>query len=97
MMTSGGDGPPTTSEGMTDMDKAAKIAELKADSKRVYSASGNTVLCELADKYGVTTRRYEWWKESDRLQATFASKSDTKEIQGTILSAIRTQLRDLEA
>lgn len=78
------------------MDTAAKIADLKADSKIVYKA-GTTTLCHLADKYGVTTRRYEWWKQSDRFQVAFASKSDVKEIQSKIYATIKAQLRELEA
>lgn len=79
---------------MADMDKATKIADLTADSKLVYNG-GN--LATLAKKYGVTTRRYQWWKESDRFQPAFASKSDVKEMQGKLYSTIKTQLRELGA
>lgn len=76
------------------MDTAAKIADLNADAKSVYNGGS---LVKLADKYGVTTRRYEWWKQSDRFQVPFASKSDVKEIQSKIYATIKAQLRELEA
>lgn len=76
------------------MDTAAKIADLKADSKLVYNGGS---LVALAEKYGVTTRRYDWWKQSDRFQVAFPSKSDEKEMQSKLYATIKTQLKELGA
>lgn len=78
------------------MDTATKIAELNQDLKAVYKV-GDKALIELAEKYGVTTRRYEWWKQSDRFQVALPSKSDVKEMQGKVYGAIKTQLREMGA
>lgn len=78
----------------TEITKAQRIAELNADAKSVYNGGSLTTL---ADKYGVTTRRYEWWKESDRFQVAFASKSDVKEIQGKLYRTIKALIAELGA
>ncbi len=72
------------------------ISELTIDSKMVYNGT-QIDLVSLAEKYNVATRRLQWWLESDHFQVPFPTKSDQKEIQGTLYATIKGEIRKLQS